>query len=161
MATDIKFWKEEGSFKFRVCGVIKVGDKFLINNCDDSWFWSYPGGHVQLGESTETAVKREVLEETKIDCDIEKLLAVVELFFDREDGKIFHEIGFYYLLKPKNIVESVDFVLQENDNGKLRNHQFKWVDMDTLESLDVRPTDLKKVLRQNLENQHIIHVHKE
>lgn len=44
MARDVKFWKEDGSFKLRVCGVVQVGDKILIDNCDNAPFWGYPGG---------------------------------------------------------------------------------------------------------------------
>ena len=29
MARDVKFWKDDGAFKLRVCGVIKVDNKFL------------------------------------------------------------------------------------------------------------------------------------
>jgi len=45
---DVKFWKDDGAFKLRVCGIIQVEDKFLIDNCDNCSFWSYPGGHVSL-----------------------------------------------------------------------------------------------------------------
>lgn len=157
MGRDVKFWKKDGSFKLRVCGIIKVGDKYLINNCDNCSFWSYPGGHVVVGENTDNAVLREVLEETNIECDIEKLLATVQLFFKREDDMPFHEIGFYYLLSPKQEIEPIDFNLEELDNGQLRNHQFRWVSIDELDKIDVRPADLKQVLRNNLERQHIIH----
>ena len=157
MARDVKFWKDDGAFKLRVCGVIKSGDKYLISNCDNCEFWSYPGGHVLLGESTDDAVLREVLEETKIETEIEKLLATVQLFFKREDNMPFHEIGFYYLLNPKRKVKTEEFSLEENDNGKIRVHDFKWVTIDELEQIDVRPAEIKKCLEENLERQHIIH----
>ena len=51
-----------------------------------------------------------------------------------------------------------DFNLEENDNGKIRHHQFRWVDLDTLDALNVRSSDLKKVLKYNLEGEHIIHI---
>ena len=158
MARDVKFWKEDGAFKLRVCGVIQIGDKYLVSNCDNCIFWSYPGGHVVLGETTDDAVLREVLEETKIECEIEKLLGTVQLFFKREDGNPFHEIGFYYLLKPKTNMEPIDFSFEENDNGKIRHHDFKWVDIEELKSMDVRPHAIKNVLENNLERQHIIHI---
>ena len=155
---DVKFWKNEGAFKLRVCGVIQVGHKFLISNCDNCEFSSYPGGHVKLGETTDDAVLREVLEETNIECNISKLLATVQLFFNREDGKPFHEIGFYYLLKPKKDILAQDFQFEENDNGKIRKHKFKWVTLDELGKIDVRPVELKNVLKNKLERQHIIHI---
>ncbi|MBQ8909145.1 MAG: NUDIX domain-containing protein [Clostridia bacterium] len=157
---DVKFWKDEGAFKLRVCGIIKKDNKYLISNCDNCSFWSYPGGHVTLGETTQNAVLREVYEETQIECSITKLLATVELFFERDDGKPFHEIGFYYLLSPTNNLPLSNFSIEENDNGKIRQHQFKWVEMEELETIDVRPSDLKSALKNNHERQHIIHIEK-
>jgi len=157
LARDVKIWKDDGAFKLRVCGVIKVGDKYLIDNCDHCEFYSYPGGHVQIGEATNEAVLRETLEETGIDCEIDKMLANIELFFSREDGNPFHEIGYYYLLKPKAKIEAIDFSREEEDKGKLRSHEFKWVTVDELLTLDVKPVALKEVIRQGLECKHIIY----
>ena len=154
MARDVKFWKEDGSFKLRVCGVVQVGDKILIDNCDNAPFWGYPGGHVELGESTREAVVREVKEEIGVDAEIIKNLASIQLFFTREDGKPFHEIGFYYLMKAN--IEPKNLTIEENDKGKLRKHQFRWVTKEELKKLDVRPTELKKVILNDLENQEII-----
>lgn len=154
MARDVKFWKEDGSFKLRVCGVVQVGDKILIDNCDNAPFWGYPGGHVELGESTREAVVREVKEEIGVDAEIIKNLALIQLFFTREDGKPFHEIGFYYLMKAN--IEPKNLTIEENDKGKLRKHQFRWVTKEELKNLDVRPTELKKVILNDLENQEII-----
>ena len=154
MARDVKFWKEDGSFKLRVCGVVQVGDKILIDNCDNAPFWGYPGGHVELGESTREAVVREVKEEIGVDAEIIKNLASIQLFFTREDGKPFHEIGFYYLMKAN--IEPKDLTIEENDKGKLRKHQFRWVTKEELKNLDVRPTELKEVILNDLENQEII-----
>lgn len=158
MARDVKFWKDDGSFKLRVCGIINVEDKYLISNCDNCEFWGYPGGHVLLGESSDDAVLRETLEETNIETTIKKMLATIQLFFKREDGMPFHEIGFYYLLQPKSKIEIKDFDLQENDKGKIRNHKFRWVTIDELKEIDVRPNKLKDCLEKGLDHQHIIHI---
>jgi len=96
------------------------------------------------------------LEETQIECKIQKLLATVQLFFKRDDGKPFHEIGFYYLLNPKKDIKTINFNFEENDKGKIRHHQFRWVDLDTLESMDVRPASLKNVIKNNSEREHIV-----
>ena len=66
----------------------------------------------------------------------------------------FHEIGFYYLMKAN--IEPKDFSIEENDKGKLRKHEFKWITKEELKNLDVRPTALKEVILNNLENQEII-----
>ncbi|MBQ7466882.1 MAG: NUDIX domain-containing protein [Clostridia bacterium] len=157
MARDVKFWKEDGSFKLRVCGILKVGDKYLISNCNHSPFWSYPGGHIELGEDSEHAVMREFFEETKIEAEIQKFIAVEQLFFKREDDKPFHEIGFYYLLSSKSDIDTTNFQLEEIDKGEKKFHEFKWVTLEELEKIDVRPVKIKKCLQENLQWQNIIH----
>lgn len=97
---------------------------------------------------------REVKEEIGVDAEIIKNLASIQLFFTREDGKPFHEIGFYYLMKAN--IEPKNLTVEENDKGKLRKHQFRWVTKEELKNLDVRPTELKKVILNDLENQEII-----
>lgn len=153
---DVKFWKDEGSFKLRVCGVLKYGDKYLVSNCDNCEFYSFPGGHVVLGESTDDAVVREVREETLIDAKISKLLAVEQLFFKREDGKPFHEICYYYEMTTDQKVDTEDFSVEENDNGRTRNHYFRWLEIDDFETIDLRPHSMKNILKNNLELQHLL-----
>lgn len=70
----------------------------------------------------------------------------------------FHEIGFYYLLEPKEKLKIKNFSLEENDKGKIRKHLFKWVTIEELKEIDVRPNDLKSILEKDLNHQHIIHV---
>ena len=156
MARDVKFWKDDGAFKLRVCGVIKQGNKFLISNCDNCEFYGFPGGHVVLGENTDDAVLREVKEETLIDVKISKLLAIVQLFFKRDDGKPFHEICYYYLLEPTTPVNTNNYNLEENDNGVKRYHNFYWLTLEEFENIDIRPAEIKNILKNNLERQHII-----
>ena len=153
---DVKFWKDDGAFKLRVCGVVKVGDKILISRANEADFWGFPGGHVTLGETTDEAVTREVFEETKIEVEIVKLLGEVQLFFDRGDGKPLHEIGYYYLMKPKHEIETKDFNNEEIDHGELKKHYNQWRTLDQLKKLDVRPVEILNCVEKGLERQHIV-----
>ena len=157
MAKDVKFWKEDGSFKLRVCGVIVFDNKILISNDNKSSIWQYPGGHVQLGEDTKTAVVREVLEESNIETEIIKKLATIQLFLKREDGKPFHEIGYYYLLKSKKPLQTQPFQVEEIDNGEKKVHNFKWITFEELKELEVYSSALKETILNNLENQELIY----
>lgn len=156
MARDVKIWKEDGSFKLRVCGIIKNGDKYLISNCDNCDFYGFPGGHVTLGENTDDAVVREVKEETRFDARILKLLAVEQLFFKRDDNMPFHEICYYYLLEPKEKLDAKDFDYDEDDKGILRHHKFLWLKLEEFEKYDIKPKNILNILKENLERQHII-----
>lgn len=154
---DVKIKSESGNFKHRVCGVIVKDNKVLGVNICDNGFFCCPGGHVHLGEDTITAIGREMLEETGFDCKRERLLAVVENFFGTEK-KVFHELGFYYLLSLKDeLFEIKDFDVLENDEGELKNLEFKWFDIDKLGEVDFRPVAIKeKLIKHNFEFEHIV-----
>lgn len=68
--------------RVRVCGLcIENGEILLVNHHslnEDGDFWGPPGGGMDFGSSAEENLKREFLEETGIDVEVEKFLFVHE-----------------------------------------------------------------------------------
>lgn len=153
MARDIKIHKEDGSFKVRVYGVLEQDGKFLTSKTDGLEFYSFPAGHVKIGENTEIAAEREFFEETQIKAKPEKLIAIVQLFFDRGDGKALHEMGFFYNMKPLKKIECKNFNLQEINDGEIKNYNFEWKTKEELKQLDIRPSIVIDCLGKGLTNQ--------
>ncbi|MBE7082432.1 MAG: NUDIX domain-containing protein [Clostridiales bacterium] len=149
---DIKIDCDEGRFKFRVCGILRVQDKYLVVKINDNNFYCLPGGHVELGEDTDTAVLREMHEELGYKVDIERMVCVVQNFFKTAQGKPFHEMGYYYVVTPQNLedVNLEDHVRMEMDKGKLQRLEFKWVTIEQLKQLDFRPAILAEKLTSNV-----------
>jgi mutator protein MutT len=56
--------------------------------------WSLPGGAVELGETLEKAVVREVSEEIGLEVEVLELVAVLDRIFLDKDG----QVQFHYLL---------------------------------------------------------------
>ena len=48
--------------------ILNERKQLLLQKRRDNGFWSYPGGSMELGESFEECAKREVLEETGLEC---------------------------------------------------------------------------------------------
>ena len=113
-----------GKTRVRVCGICIKNDSILLVNhkglSRDS-FWSPPGGGLNYLEDSESALKREFLEETGLTIKVKRLLFVnehlseplhaIELFFEVEiiSGEL--RIGF----DPEHsnneqIISDVEFV---------------------------------------------------
>ncbi|MFT8178379.1 NUDIX hydrolase [Mycobacteroides chelonae] len=56
--------------------VVRDDDRVLVIKRDDNGHWEAPGGVLELDESFEAGVKREVLEETGIEVTVERLTGV-------------------------------------------------------------------------------------
>lgn len=157
MRESIKVSTDDYNFKFRVAGIIIKNDKILLVNMDKADFWCLPGGYVELGEKTDIALAREILEEARKEVIIKKYLGVDENFFINKYSKKMHEICFYYLAEfvDKNI-DDKDFSLIENDKGNIVNLDFKWISLQNLCKINIKPSFLKELLAsQELEFNHL------
>jgi 8-oxo-dGTP diphosphatase len=56
--------------------VVDDQDRVLVNKRRDNGHWEPPGGVLELGETFEEGVKREVLEETGVQVEVERLTGV-------------------------------------------------------------------------------------
>ena len=147
---DVKIDSADGKFKFRVCGILKVGNKYLTVKIQDNDFYCLPGGHVELGEDTDSAILREMKEELGFEVKIVRLVSIIQNFFKTKDNRVVHELGYYYIVETTNIedVNLEDHVISELDKGKLVKLDFKWFTLDQLKQERFLP----EVLKQQLEN---------
>ena len=156
---DIKLKTTSKKFKYRVNGIIIHNGKILTLKMNNNISNCLPGGHVELGEDSKTAILREMLEEIETKVTIQKEISVAENFYiDRNNLKT-HEVSFYYLVEPENFdkIPLSDYTTKELDKGKLKTHNFEWIDISNLKNVDFRPKFLKeKLITNNLDFEHII-----
>jgi len=124
-------------------GAILIRDgKILLEkrkNEPDKGKWSVPGGLVELGESLEQAVTREVKEETGLTVEEPKLFDVVENVVSNEKGRIkYHYVIVYYFVKQQG--------------GKLKAtsdaSELRWVQLAEVEKCDL-PKRLREFFHKN------------
>ncbi len=79
--------------------VINEGAVLLVKRRYEPYagFWALPGGHVEPGETTEDAVKREVHEETGITLLDPRLYALVEYILYRDEEVLYHYVIAVYV----------------------------------------------------------------
>lgn len=152
---DIKFFKEDLKFKFRVSGIIIVNRKILVEHYKDD-IYCLPGGYVEFNETTENAIKREMYEETKLNFEIDKFFGIVENFFINKKNEKTHEIDFYYYLKGTDIYENLNTKIIEKGEYNDIYHNFKWVNLDKLHNYKLLPDEVKKEIIKGSNNIHLI-----
>jgi len=115
-----------------VCAVIHDGKKILVTQRGYGEFkggWEFPGGKVELGESPEEALKREIGEELEAEIEIEKDLGTVEW-----DYPAFHLRMRAYLVS----LTDPHLVLKEAEAAK-------YVPVEELSKVPFLPADLSLV----------------
>lgn len=62
--------------------VVNDNGQILLQRREDRNVWGFPGGAIELGESAEEAVIREVEEETGLKVKVEHLIGIYTKYFD-------------------------------------------------------------------------------
>ena len=140
---DIRIKNDKYSFHYRVAGLIEKNNKFLILQIEGYDYYILPGGHVLLGESSYEAIIREIKEEVGIDITEKdcKLFCNHENFYINK-GRQEHWIENYFLINVAELPEQ--WRVKENDGDKIKILNFKFMTIDEIKEIDLKPTSIKK-----------------
>jgi mutator protein MutT len=131
-----------------VGAIILDGDKILLEkrkNAPGKGKWSVPGGLVELGESTDQAVIREVKEETGLDVYEPRLVDIVDHISLDEKGTVkYHFVIVDYLVTVK----------EGKPKAASDAEALKWVPFNEVEVYDLTESFRRffQENRQRLEN---------
>ena len=135
---DISFQTPQGRFNLRVCAVI-VHDGRLLTIRDGICDYAYlPGGRVQLHETAEQAILREIWEEMHLEARILRPLWLCQSFFTEETyGERYHELCLYFEVALPDVKSDFCFV----EGG--RTNRFEWVPFRDLQNRHLYPEFIK------------------
>lgn len=157
MNPEVKFKQEKNNYYNRAVGIIKKDNKFLVMQVDDTEYYHIPGGHIELGEDSFSAIIREIKEELDYTVKTAKLFCIQENFYEKK-GISQHGIEFYYIVEIEEDIETIDRKIIEIDRGEEKHLNTRWVNISELKKIDLRPYTVKELLVSNKLNSltHII-----
>ena len=136
---------DDGILNIRVGAIIMKDGKILMVGNERSNYLYSVGGRIKFGETAEEAVVREVLEETGVKLEIDRLGFVHENYFYGDAptnlGKLIYEISFYFYMKvPSNFAPVSDSFTEDCSKEFLR-----WVSPN--EDIKIYPTFFRTELK--------------
>lgn len=125
--------------------VVVREDRLLLvrrRNQPDAGRWSFPAGKIEFGETIDTAVVRELVEETGVRATAGRFITAVDAIDYDDDGKVQHHFVIVVLLCQWNAGEP-----QASDDAT----DARWFMLAELDDLDLPASfDLKAIGRYAL-----------
>ncbi len=133
---DCSFKTPVGWFTYKVGAIIiRNGKVLMVRNQRDPYYYAV-GGRVKMNETMEEAIIREVLEETGVLFEIDRLGYIHEnLFIMKPTGERFHELCIFYFMKPNDRCD----VICKSYNEDGISETLEWLPIDDLENCDIYP----------------------
>ena len=146
---------EEYRLNIRAGGIVIHNNKVLLHKNLNKDHYCLPGGRVEIGENSESTIKREIKEELGKEIDILEYFATIENFFEMRNKK-YHEIYFIHKIEFKNEEDKKSNNVMYNMEGK-DYLQYLWVDIDKLNECKIVPRCLKEIITSSKFPMHVIH----
>jgi 8-oxo-dGTP pyrophosphatase MutT (NUDIX family) len=121
-------------FRASAYGIVFQDNKILLLVNRSSGKYAFPGGGIELQETAQEALKREVYEETGIEVDILSFLHFKEHFFYYDPlDEAFHSFMLFYLCRPNTLTLKKDELVEDNESRRPR-----WVNLSTLRREEIQ-----------------------
>ncbi|HET7657925.1 MAG TPA: NUDIX hydrolase [Bacillales bacterium] len=142
----LTFDRGKNRFNYRTVGLCIHDHHVLLHQMEGDDYWALPGGRVEMLENSKDALEREMKEELGDKVKVQRLLWVMETFFQHET-RHFHELGFYYLF---SLPESFPYLDKtESFHGAEEDVPlvFKWFPLSEIrKDFSLHPIFLRKAI---------------
>ena len=140
---DIIFKTEDYVFSYRVAGILIHNERILLQKPINDDGYSFPGGHVAFGETSDVTLQREFKEEIGADIKIDRLVMIGENFFPWGD-KPCQQICLYYLIslcdKTQIPLDGTFRAYDELCNQRV-DLDFCWIPLSQLNGIKLYPLE--------------------
>ena len=112
-----------------VAAIIKKDDKIFVIQRGYGEFkdkWEFPGGKIELNETKEEALKREIKEELKASIIIDEFIGTIQYKYEK-----------FNLIMPNFLCR-----LENNEFTLLEHEAAKFVSINELDKIDFLPADI-------------------
>jgi 8-oxo-dGTP diphosphatase len=125
--------------EFIARGFIFQNEKVLLCKRKDRDYYFFPGGHVEFGEYTEEALKREIKEEIDTNVTSCNFIGISEnIFEDLFEKKIHHELNIFFETK-----------IQSEDVHAMEDYlEFNWLNVEDFLVASIKPVSQKNAIIQ-------------
>lgn len=138
---------DEMSFRPAVYGVIIKDNKILLSPQRDGY--DFPGGGMEIYETIEECLLREVKEETGLNVDAGTLLHVSgDFFYHMDDEAAYNTVLMYYTCtNPRGTISTEGFDEAEKSYAR----KAEWIDIEQIEELKyINPVDSVAIIQKAL-----------
>lgn len=156
---DLTIYLNDGVLNCRAAAIINHNGKILFHKNVAEDHYALIGGRVQITESSDDTIKREIFEELGKEIELTGYICTVENFF-KHKGKTYHEIMFVHEAEfvndeDKKILDTIKNI-EEAEIAKGKHVQYEWLDINDLDKYEIRPGIIKDVLKKGTFPVHIV-----
>ena len=142
---DITVNVEDYVLNVRASGILIHDNKILLHKNINEEHYALIGGRVAIGETSEQALKREIIEEMGKEIEVIEGLTTIENFFEVKGSK-YYEILFVHKIEFKDEEDKKILETIKNIEGK-DYLKYEWIDIEQIDKYLLKPKVIKDMLK--------------